>query len=139
MYPYAKATVAVVLVFLCVDFIWLSEISADFYRQNIGAHLAGEPNLGAAAVFYVVYLTGLMFFAVVPAMNRGTISSAAFSGALFGLVTYGTYDLTNMATMSDWPLSVTAVDMCWGMFISAFSAIVGYWVGTNSIRSEMNG
>lgn len=139
MYPYAKAIIATGLVFIAIDFIWLSEISIDFYRQNIGEHLASEPNLVAAVAFYLIYLTGLMYFAVVPAIIRGTITSAAFSGALFGLVAYGTYDLTNMATMSNWPLSVTVVDMCWGMVLSAVAAIAGYWFGANSLRFKMRG
>ena len=139
MYPYAKATIATGLVLIALDFIWLSEISIDFYRQNIGAHLAAEPDLVAAVAFYVIYLVGLLYFAVVPAIIRGTITSAAFSGALFGLVAYGTYDLTNMATMSNWPLIVTVVDMGWGLFLSSVAAVAGYWFGTNSIRFNLRG
>ncbi|MCO6185258.1 DUF2177 family protein [Rhizobium sp. L1K21] len=127
MKAYVKAAIGLSLVFLVIDFIWLSQISIGFYRTHIGSHLAEEPNLVAAAVFYVLYLGGILYFAVAPAIIRGTMASAAFSGALMGLVAYGTYDLTNMATMSDWPLIVTVVDMIWGAAITATAAAAGYW------------
>lgn len=127
MKTYIKAAIALSLVFLTLDFIWLSQISIGFYREQIGSHLAEEPNLAAAALFYLLYLGGILYFAVAPAIIRGTLASAAFSGALLGLLCYGTYDLTNMATISDWPLIVTFVDMVWGTVITATAAAVGYW------------
>lgn len=128
MNPYVKACIAVILVFMGLDFIWLSQISVDFYKQTIGQHLAAEPNFAAAAVFYLLYLTGLMYFAVASAIIRGTMMSATFSGGLFGLIAYGTYDLTNLATMANWPLSVTVADMAWGTFLSAVASAAGYWL-----------
>ncbi len=124
---YLKAFAASATVFMILDFIWLSQISIGFYRTHIGQHLAAEPNLIAAAVFYVLYLVGMLYFATAPAIMRGTVSSAAFSGGLLGLLCYGTYDLTNMATVDGWPFIVTFVDMVWGTFITATSAAAGYW------------
>lgn len=130
--PYLKATAAVVAIFLGFDFIWLSQISIDFYRTNIGSHLADEPNLAAAAAFYLLYLAGVLYFAVIPAVIRGNLASAAFAGAALGLVCYGTYDLTNMATMTGWPLVVTAIDMLWGAVLTASASAAGYWFATRS-------
>jgi uncharacterized membrane protein len=102
--------------------IWLAIISTDFYRQMIGHLLADKPDLRAAAGFYALYLFGTFYFAVRPALKSGKSLSAALSGALFGLVAYATYDLTNMATLKDWPFMVVAVDMTWGTFLTGVSA-----------------
>ncbi len=126
MSAYLKSAVASAIVFLGLDFVWLSWISIDFYRDAIGAHLADTPNLGAAALFYLLYLSGLTYFVTIPAIRSGRMSRAVLSGAVFGLVTYGTYDLTNMATMANWPLSVTVVDMVWGGCLTAIASGAGF-------------
>jgi uncharacterized membrane protein len=110
--------------FLVIDAIWLGVIAVDFYKATIGHLLAPEPDFVAAAFFYVIYLGGVVHFVVLPAAAEGGIMKAARQGALFGLVAYATYDLTNMATMRDWPLSVTLADLAWGAFITAVSSTV---------------
>jgi uncharacterized membrane protein len=110
--------------FLLIDSVWLGVIAVDFYKATIGHLLAPEPDFVAAAFFYVIYLGGVVHFVVLPAVAEGSIMKAARQGALFGLVAYATYDLTNMATMRDWPLSVTLADLAWGAFITAVSSAV---------------
>lgn len=126
MHPYARAALAVAVTFLALDFVWLSSM-IGFYRAHLGAHLADEPDMVAAACFYAVYLAGILYFAVVPALIRGTLSSALFSGGFFGFVAYATYDLTNMATLEGWPAIVTVVDLAWGAFVTAVASAAGYW------------
>jgi uncharacterized membrane protein len=126
MHPYAKAAIAVVVVFFALDFVWLSSM-IGFYRTHIGSHLAPEPDMVAAAAFYVIYFTGIMYFAVVPALIRGTLASALFSGGLLGFLCYATYDLTNMATLANWPAIVTVVDLVWGTFVTGVASAAGFW------------
>lgn len=109
-------------IFLLCDFLWLGFIAKDFYRANIG-HLMGEVVWGSAIVFYAVFLLGLTFFATYPAMTKGTLATALILGGLFGFFTYATYDLTNLATLRSWPLSVTLVDIAWGTFLGAFVSV----------------
>lgn len=112
--------------FLALDIVWLSQMTPRFYRPAIGHLLADKPNMGAAVVFYILYITGIMLLAVVPAMEKGSLAKAALMGTLVGLMAYGTYDLTNHATLKGWPFRLTVVDLAWGTFLTAFSASVGY-------------
>jgi uncharacterized membrane protein len=123
---YILSFIVSALVFLALDFVWLSTIAAEFYKQQIGEHLADKPDFTAAGFFYLIYLAGLVYFVVVPALAKGQLGTAVLSGAFFGLVCYATYDLTNMATMRNWPLTVTLVDLAWGMFVSAAAATAAY-------------
>ncbi len=129
MRPYIASFVATAVVFFGLDFIWLSQM-IGFYRAMLGDLLAQQPDMAAAIAFYVIYLAGVFYFSVLPAIARGTLSSALFSGGLFGFVAYATYDLTNMATLRDWPLILTAVDVAWGAFVTAAASAAGYWLGT---------
>lgn len=99
-------------VFLLIDLLWLGVIASQFYRDRIG-HLM-EINWTAAIVFYLVFLVGLTYFAIYPALSGGGWLQALLLGALFGFFTYATYDLTNLATLKDWPLDLVIVDMIWG-------------------------
>lgn len=122
---YGVAFFATAIVFCALDAVWLMLIATDFYREQLGSLLRAEPDLTAAALFYVLYLVGLQIFAVLPASERGSLRRAAVLGALFGLFTYMTYDLTNMATLRGWPWRVVAVDIAWGMAVSAAAATAG--------------
>lgn len=126
MRTYLTAFLATAVVFLGLDFLWLSQVAAGFYRDMLGGHLAENPDFAAAGLFYGIYLSGIMYFAVVPAIARGTLASALFSGGLFGFVAYATYDLTNMATLKDWPAMLTVVDLTWGTFVTAVASAAGY-------------
>jgi len=115
-----------VLVFLSVDFIWLSRIATRFYADRLGHLLMAQPNLAAAAMFYMIYVVGIIIFAVGPALRSESLSTAIVYGALFGFFTYATYDFTNYATLKNWPVSVVLVDVAWGTVLSALSAGLGY-------------
>ena len=110
-------------IFSVIDFIWLAFIAKKLYRKYIGFLLADKPNLPAAIVFYVVYIIGLNVFVIHPAtMAHHPVAYAAGYGGLFGLVCYATYDLTNQATVKNWPKLITGIDLLWGMGISAVTA-----------------
>lgn len=105
-------------IFLILDALWLKFIAKDFYATKL-AHLLGDVNWTAAALFYPLYIVGVIFFAVYPAMLMSSWKMAALYGGLFGFFTYITYDLTNLATLKGWPVSVVVVDVLWGVFVGA--------------------
>ena len=113
-------------IFFAIDLVWLVVVAKSFYRQHLGHLLAAEVRWGPAILFYLVFIAGLVFFAVRPALAAGSATRALGYGALFGLVTYATYDLTNHATLRDWPAIVTAVDLAWGAVLSASVAFLSY-------------
>lgn len=114
-------------IFLGIDAVWLTQASG-FYRSQIGHLMAETPNLVAAGVFYLLYIAALVYFVVEPAAQAGSLKNAFLRGALFGLVTYATYDLTNLATLRDWPVLITIVDLAWGTILTATTAAVSVWV-----------
>ncbi len=114
-------------IFFIIDMIWLGVVAKSFYQSRLG-HLLGDVNWVAAIIFYLVFLVGLVFFAVYPAATTGVWQTALLYGALFGFFTYATYDLTNLATLKDWPLSVALVDMVWGTVLGASVAVGTYFV-----------
>ena len=126
---YLKVYVATIIGFLIIDVIWLTVAAPRFYRKHLGFLLADKPNLWAAIPFYLLFIAGLVVFAVAPALQAGSPRSAILLGGFFGLVTYATYDLTNQATVKDWPWIVTLVDLCWGVFLSASVSYIGYVAG----------
>lgn len=111
---------------LALDVIWLSTMAERFYRPQLGTLLADDFRAGPALAFYALYLFGVVWFAVAPALREGDWRKAALNGALFGLVAYGTYDLTNQATLRHWPALVTGVDLLWGAFLTGVAAATGY-------------
>ena len=115
-------------VFFIIDMIWIGLIGNKFYHSQIG-FLLGPVNWTAAIIFYLIYIVGIIFFAVHPALLAGSLGKAVLLGALFGFFTYATYDLTNLATIKDWPLLVTVVDLIWGTILSASVATVSYLIG----------
>ena len=115
------------VILLAADFVWLSNAVNFLYRPRLGALLADKPVLWAAALFYVLYGIGLTFLVVRPAVSADSVFTALWTGALFGLVAYGTYDLTNQATLKGWSLTVTVVAVAWGATISAVAPALGVW------------
>lgn len=115
-------------VFLALDFTWLSIATPLLYRPALDPLLAAQPNFGAAAVFYALYLAGILILVVEPALAARSGRLAAFRGATLGIVAYGTYDLTNLATLRGWSVTLTVVDLAWGMAATAVAAMAGYWV-----------
>lgn len=114
------------VVFFAGDFVWLSTMADRLYRPALGDMMLAQPNLPVAAGFYLLYLVGLLVLVTAPA--NGDIFKALWMGALFGFVAYGTYDLTNLATLRGFTPTLVAIDMAWGTFITAASAAAGVWV-----------
>ena len=127
MRTYVIAYLATALVFFGLDFIWLSRVAVNFYRTEIGGILADRPNMLAAGLFYLIYIAGIVYFAVHLALERQSLPVALINGALLGLIAYGTYDMTNLATLKNWPVNLTIVDMTWGTVLTAVAAGAGYW------------
>jgi len=117
------------LIAICVlDFLWLGFVAKDFYRGQVGGLLLDRPRWGAAGVFYAMYAAGVLGFAALPAFDTGTGLRALVQGALLGLLCYGTYDLSNLATLKGWSGALAAVDVTWGMAVTATASLVGYAV-----------
>jgi len=120
------------VVFLGMDFVWLTLMTPRLYQPDLGALMSAKPNLIAAAVFYAAFVVGLVVFAVVPALERRSWSRATSLAALFGVLAYGTYDLTNLATLRGFTLRLTVADMVWGAVVSAVAATIGYLVAVRA-------
>ena len=127
---YLKLYLSTLVVFFLIDMLWLGLVARGFYRRYLGFLLSPKPNWAAAIVFYLLFVAGLLFFAVGPALRADSLSRALLSGALYGLLTYATYDLTNLATIKDWPLAITVVDMVWGVILATSVACAGFLAGT---------
>ena len=121
---------ATVVVFVVIDGLWLGLVARTFYRRHLGFLMAEKPNWTAAGIFYLLYAIGLTVFAVIPGTGAASVLEGLWRGALFGLVAYATYDLTNHATVRDWPAIVTGVDLAWGTVLSASVAAVATYVVT---------
>lgn len=113
-------------VFFLIDMLWLGVIASSFYRDRIG-HLM-EISWVPAILFYLIFLVGLTFFAIYPAASEGSLRMALLYGALFGFFTYATYDMTNLATLKDWPVSVVVVDIIWGTILGGAVAGATYFL-----------
>ena len=115
-------------IFLVIDFIWLTVIAKSLYAQHLGYLMAPKANLVAALIFYLLFVVGLQYFVLNPALLNGNWVSVLLSGMFFGLVTYATYDLTNLATVKDWPVLITVIDLAWGSFVSGITALLSFLV-----------
>jgi uncharacterized membrane protein len=116
------------VVFFVIDIIWLSLIAKDLYARYLGYLMAENVRWVAAIVFYLLFIAGLVVFVIQPAVLSGSWSEALLRGFFFGLVTYATYDLTNLATVRDWPLLITAVDLVWGTFLGGSVSLITFFV-----------
>jgi uncharacterized membrane protein len=119
---------ASVALFPCMDFVWLGLTLESFYKPQLQSLMLENYYAPAAVVFYLVYGIGLAALAVLPALASGSWRRAALGGALLGLTAYGTYDLTNMATLKNWSLALTVVDMAWGAFATAVVATASFLI-----------
>lgn len=123
---YLAIYLAALVTFLIIDGIWLGVVARSFYVQQLGHLLRPSPNFGVAGLFYLIYVFGILVFAVFPAMAQQSWVTALVLGALLGFIAYGTYDLTNLATLTGWPVMVSIVDMIWGAVLTATVALAGY-------------
>lgn len=126
---YLKLYFATLIAFFAIDMIWLGLVARSFYRKHLGFLLATNPNWLAAIIFYLLFIVGILLFVVLPGLKANSLKSTLVHAALFGIITYATYDLTNLATVKDWPLIVTVVDMIWGMILSVAVSLVSFMTG----------
>ena len=124
MSKYLGTYLAIFLTMFVIDMVWLGVIAKTTYANAMGPLLSPNPNLWAAAAFYLMYPVGLLIFAVLPQADS-PVWRAALMGALFGFFAYSTYDLTNLAVVKDWPLGLTFIDMAWGTMVSGIAAVAG--------------
>ena len=104
--------------FIIIDLLWLGFIASNIYKHFLSDFLASNVNWSAAILFYLIFNIGLVFFVIAPAIEKNSLTYLMFYGALFGLVTYSAYDLTNLATLKNWPLEIALIDIVWGIFLS---------------------
>ena len=128
------ATLIASLIFLIIDVIWLSFATKTFYRPLIGNLLSDKPVMWAAALFYILYVFGMAFVVIQPCVDSGNLFKTIYTGFIFGLVAYGTYNLTNMAVLKGWSPTVTFVDMFWGGSLTAVSASTGLYIAKKIIH-----
>lgn len=118
---------ATLLTFSLLDGLWLGWVAPDFYQAQIGFVMADQPNWLAAVIFYFLFIALLIYFAVLPKLSLPA-KHVLLSGALFGLATYGTYELTNKATLANWPWTIVLVDIAWGICLCSLSAWAGWYI-----------
>lgn len=130
---HVKLYLATLVAFFAIDMVWLGWVARPFYQKHLGYLLAPEPSWVAAIAFYLLFVLGIVVFVVVPGLREASLGAALGRAALFGLITYATYDLTNQATVRDWPVLVTIVDMIWGTVLSVAVSCAGIafgrWLG----------
>jgi uncharacterized membrane protein len=126
---YIKLYFATLIAFFAIDMVWLGWIARTFYREQLGFLLRPDTNWVAAIIFYLLFILGILVFVVLPGLEADSLKTTILRAALFGLVTYATYDLTNLATVKDWPLLVTIVDLAWGTVLSIAVSCVGFLAG----------
>jgi len=125
---YAIAYLVATAIFLLIDAIWLGVVAKNFYADQLGYLMADNIRFGVAAAFYAVYTIGIIVFAIKPGMSADSISMVAGYSALFGFLAYGTYDFTNLATIKDWPVIVSVVDIIWGTTITTVTGVTTYLI-----------
>ncbi|MCA1759871.1 MAG: DUF2177 family protein [Bacteroidales bacterium] len=115
------------MVFLIVDMLWLGVVAKNIYQKYLGEFLTDNVNWTAAFIFYFIFVVGISIFAIYPSVNKDSVYQAILMGALFGFFTYATYDLTNLATLKGWPLSIVIIDIIWGSVLSAIVSFSGFY------------
>ena len=121
------AYIGALLAFLVLDGLWLGVLMSSTYKELLGSLMLAQPKWGPAIVFYLMYVLGVVFFVVLPALARASARRAALAGAFFGLVAYGTYDMTNWATLQGWSAQLALMDMAWGGLLTCLASLSGYW------------
>jgi uncharacterized membrane protein len=128
MKQYILIYLASALGFFALDMVWLGLIAKNFYREKLSFIFTGEVDWKAAALFYSLYFTGLFYFGILPGLKDGNWTTVLLNSALFGFFCYATYDFTNKATILQWPWIVVGVDLIWGVVVTSFGGLVGFWV-----------
>lgn len=129
MLRYLAAYGAAAVTLLVLDLVWLGIIARDFYQTQLAAYLRQPPSIPVSVLFYALIVLGVVIFAIAPALREGSWRSALVMGSLFGFFSYMTYDLTNLATVKDWPAALAVTDIVWGTVLSGAAATIGYFAG----------
>jgi uncharacterized membrane protein len=116
------------VVFFAIDMLWLGVIAKGLYQKYLGDFLTDQVNWVAAIIFYLLFIVGIFIFAILPAIEKDSLIKAIVLGALFGFFTYATYDLTNLATLKNWPLNIVFIDIIWGAFLTASVSTAGFYI-----------
>ena len=114
------------VIFFAIDMVWLGLIAKNYYQEKIGFLMADKVNWVAALVFYVMYIGGILYFVILPNIDHGNWQTTLLKGAILGMLCYGTYDLTNMATLKNWPYQLVIIDILWGAFLTGATATIAY-------------
>jgi uncharacterized membrane protein len=130
MLKWIAAYIGTGVAFAAVDFVWLSTMTDRLYKPVLGPIMAPKPDMTAAVLFYLIYIGGIVFLAIAPALENGGWKRAALNGAVLGFVAYATYDLTNQATLAIWQTKLTIIDLCWGTFLTTVAATAGYFAAS---------
>ena len=115
------------VIFFAIDMVWIGFIARNFYKEKLGFIISPNVNWAAAIIFYLIYIGGILFFAVLPSLKDANWQTALLNGAVLGLVCYATYDLTNMATIDKWPLVVVVADIIWGIVLTGSVSLLTYF------------
>lgn len=126
---YLKLYFATFIAFFTIDMIWLGFVARSFYQQHIGFLMAPGPNWFVAIIFYLLFVVGILVFVVLPGLRQNSLKATILTGAFFGLITYATYDLTNLATLKDWLALLSIVDMLWGTVLSVLVSYISFEAG----------
>jgi uncharacterized membrane protein len=126
---YLRLYLAMLASFLVIDMVWLGLVASAFYRKYLGFLMAPSPNWLVATVFYLLFVVGILVLVVLPGLKANSLKTILLRAALFGLITYGTYDLTNLATLKDWPALLSIVDMLWGTVLTVAVGCIGFAAG----------
>ena len=133
MFKYILIYIITFIIFLAIDLVWLNIIAKNLYQKEIGTLLLKNPNLLPALLFYLLFIFCLLLIIVIPGIKDGNLIRTILYASVFGLTTYATYDLTNLATLDGWNLKITIIDLIWGTSISTVTAYLGYIIGSKII------
>ena len=125
---YLKQFLITAFIFFSIDIFWLGVVAKKLYRHYIGHLMADSVFVSAAIVFYTVYIIGLLHFVIQPALSKGSLKYALLTGMFFGFITYATYDLTNLATLKEWPIKIVLIDMAWGTLLAGAVSSLSYLI-----------
>jgi uncharacterized membrane protein len=126
---YIKLYFSALVIFFAIDMLWLGLVARNFYKKHLGFIMSPEVNWYAALIFYALFIVGILVFVVIPGLRADGLGLMLLKAAFFGLITYATYDLTNLATLKNWPLVVTVVDMIWGMTLATLVSLGTFFAG----------
>ena len=116
------------IVFFAIDIVWLGVIAKNMYQKYLGSFLTDQVNWVAAVIFYLLFIVGILVFAVYPGIQKGSVLTALLLGAFFGMCAYATYDLTNLATLKNWPIQIVFIDILWGAVLTGVVSVCGFYI-----------